>query len=1199
MKSIKNMDLHEKSISELKRLQQICFPKTSLNKENLNKTNDQKLNLSFTRGISLPPGTNLKAKNRVFSGEKFDRYEEKAKNLENNFKKFAEKYKRSRLIQPQSEILNRTFSVDLRKNENSNNLKEITDFYNNFCTFSQKLKPLINNVKNQEILVRFDKNYKISENLLSEFKNIVQKLDFENSTQENFAKIQESLNFQMQVLIKLFEKQDEILSEKSLKIEENQCIGFYKEFNNLSLSENFLKMKEIMLKYRNLLIFTKIRKIYGKIHIENKIRALKKLRQKDYFYNKNQNIAKRNCLLKKLINSSIFSKQKEKLQALNIWKFYNSIKLCEFYDKNGNLFYPIIYQEILNILGKENSWLYFHEFIKKLLDSTGKGILHSEFIRFNQNSGKLIQVIENMGNLEEFEFSIPKNSVSLLSEFISRNNSKNYMEISNIFEDKRFNRKIDFPINFAKNTGKSTPHLTNLSMICYKIENIQNSNKNEIIGFLRIYKNAGKNMFGPNFKFICQNICEIILKIMSIFNKTLQNSYDFSEKLSNSQKLFSELEKMVNLQKLACKIVSQISLLPQNDADFIREECKKGIINLCNADTVNLYEFENLKICTDTENIEKCIKTKKLLEISKNDIINSKIINQKIFIPIFGENSEIIGILHIERNIIENNNWINEISMLDYISEIAKICLIKIKQNIMHQNEKIEINSKIIAQQKASSILRIYNYLNIKYAENMSLGLNLILSKDVIKYPKIKPNFIGIQKIFRIIQLMISTKFNFIRKGKENTELKEKSAKKIYICIFTAEKAKLQKYFCKFARNAKLQKYSGIYKQIENSQKIKIKNQIIRKILIKLINSEKNILLKYWEKYVNFASRISFQKLQIYAKFSIILSKIRTKILQNSFTQIMKFSMNIAAKQLKISQKLSKILQISYKTCLKHHFDIYYSKILQIRTKIQEKHNKIRNIYNILLKKNVFIKFCALNSWRFKPYEQVKKNLVEYQNLCMFHELSIEDLKLCNDIKSRELKLLENEYKNAEDIIGSPILCNLLFDIKQYIMKKLNIDECIFTILAPIPTASNTFGPYLILDSNQTNTHFEKNRKSSIIPFSTTTLKNTNNLTPLMSKTGTLTEIFKQVDLSTKFTIPSFNENDAILKSFNENNISLIEILENEDYKEALKIRKIENMKLGMVNYFKKNMLENSEIKGTIEIYRFDSEMKFSEVFFL
>eukprot|EP01022_Parablepharisma_sp_SALTPOND_P023265 TRINITY_DN486_c2_g1_i1.p1 TRINITY_DN486_c2_g1~~TRINITY_DN486_c2_g1_i1.p1 ORF type:complete len:771 (-),score=96.01 TRINITY_DN486_c2_g1_i1:5106-7418(-) len=723
----------QRRIAELRRLQQICFPKLTHGQNKENRLESANLGTSGKdRGISVPPGPVQRAKDRLSVWEK---YEEKAKNLERNFQRFADKYKSSNkpLAKP---LLDNSMTFKMEEG-NVANTKEIIEFINGMDQLFMCLKPLL-----VGDFMEIDKIYRLCKTSLEELLRYNSTEIEEEDCADNFEKILKTFtaeiltleNLMQKALLEVKEEEDLVTLKPKQKVVQDSLSRISRESSGWSLPETMGKLKESLLKAKGTVAASILLRLKEKISLDNKKRAFEVLRDRDHTLFKHHLMTRRTSLLKKFILNSFQSKQRLLLHWLNAWRLYSiSPTTIPFSLSSPAKTTQYFYQEIINALTDPFPLLKLHATVRSILTSSIKGTISAELVQYNADQKKLILAVSKPSNDSETEFEEVPTTASSIT-FATMSGKAKWIEIANLLEDKRFNRRIDYP-------PLPFPHKnSHLSMLCVPIVSKTTEN---CIGAIRIYKASGKHMFGPSCKWLACLISQCIGETWDEFNQSVAKKCMLNEKKEGIERLCQELAECMKLEQYACKVLE--NMLQGKE----KEECEKFMLSVLSADKALIidHEVRNNEIC------KKAIEKGKCTEVIMNESHSyiNKVLRQTLCIPI-RRGGEIIGVVQVERTIPEkrkSQKWAAEIkgTVLAVVECVALVVLTRIKQkDEFAQNQQV-LEENAVVHKKTEGSKALFVMLQRKYDENLRTGLHLITCRTILKYPTLKVLFIFSQYI--------------------------------------------------------------------------------------------------------------------------------------------------------------------------------------------------------------------------------------------------------------------------------------------------------------------------------------------------------------------------------------------------------------------------------------------------------------------
>ncbi len=167
-------------------------------------------------------------------------------------------------------------------------------------------------------------------------------------------------------------------------------------------------------------------------------------------------------------------------------------------------------------------------------------------------------------------------------------------------------------------------------------------------------------------------------------------------------------------------------------------------------------------------------------------------------------------------------------------------------------------------------------------------------------------------------------------------------------------------------------------------------------------------------------------------------------------------------------------------------------------------------------------------------------------------------------------------------------------DLKQYLCKKLQADECVFSVSIQ-PAAYQVIEPASLKSEGPISV----SNMATLKPKDCSGIQSS---TP-MAKSVTLTELFKSVDLTRNFAPTMLQCNDPVILTAAEGCSSCF-VAEGEFFGPAMKVRRLDSMRVGMVlpildpntSAEKTQIGAAATLRGTVELYRMSEDLAFSQV---
>ena len=349
--------------------------------------------------------------------------------------------------------------------------------------------------------------------------------------------------------------------------------------------------------------------------------------------------------------------------ALHKWRVCTmGMRECKFGGQEGQLNEYL--RQVQGHLGTPSSpFFYAHDILKRSLSASYADIFYqspgeSELYTLIPRTGFLLYKYEmeyELGDYERVSVECRKSEMGLLPLIV---NGGETLNIVNVFEDRRFNRKQDMPY-----VQESYKQCNNMSMLGIPIHA---SATHSLLGVIRIFTKGMKRKFSAREIQIAYMLGKGMLEALQPFMDFHHNKQRGDATIINLEGIVSnsktELETMGGMFKLVCEGSMQKSLAEVLENIF-------GVVNAAIPDeNTELYTFDptcRMFYPTSTEGGCKSprgVDHSKLLQIMSNQVIvdttktehtnpYTKRLRQTLYLPLFasGGGGTSLGILKIER----------------------------------------------------------------------------------------------------------------------------------------------------------------------------------------------------------------------------------------------------------------------------------------------------------------------------------------------------------------------------------------------------------------------------------------------------------------------------------------------------------------------------------------------------------------------
>lgn len=721
------------------------------------------------RGNSVPHG-NLKLKQRL-SG--WAQYEEKAKNLEKNFQRFSSKLKHSKKdVLNETEILN--CSRDITLNEINNrtvldisaipfeqattyiqpptNAANITIYeasaWDRLKQFYEKIFSSLRSLaitQTQEIEVReiertcknsLEKMRSLSINMGEKDIKAIQSTiaDQMNEIQETFCNI---LNKIQMIASKSFQqyKLKDVQNTFTSLINSVQEMNVFQMLPSLCLAISRLKMTASV---------SKLLAVSNRITCYNKRQGFNLLRGSAQYNIKKMREIKLKLILSKKLAISAYQIRILEARALLLWRLaINYFSTNSISNPEASIMTFCL--ESFTSISSTSSWCGFHLHLHDFLqDATSS--LYADFLRYDPSKstltsfmpkkgytlGELVncKVSEDVKSYEQVELNMENGGI--MSSIIHSNSSAS-VEVSNLYEDSRFNRKTDMP--FVTESYKTA----NLSLLVVPI--ISNSS---CIGLLRIYKKSTRQKFGKKTFHWATSLANTLGIIMPGFTKSI-------ERTEQHHTTLLELESQSTLLKSKLQVIEKIDItmkriIESQSIDNIATMCEEASAEILCADfTILLYYNKESNTVTNLKNGAifkdsllplEAIKKNKTIEINRNEKKQPK---KVMFMPLGDSEEDWKGILLAEKSEkieTDSGKWNENIPRenMEVLIKLLSMCLSRTKELSNYLAVKQEDEQSKAIRRKTEATNAIISKLQKLYELRTMSGLNRIAINASAKY---------------------------------------------------------------------------------------------------------------------------------------------------------------------------------------------------------------------------------------------------------------------------------------------------------------------------------------------------------------------------------------------------------------------------------------------------------------------------------
>ena len=650
-------------VERVQKLKVICFPNKK-DKENIMRNSD------------------FCYKDDSFVLEK---YETKARNLEQNLKKYMNKCK---ITKRTGLSISHTQTIDYKSSQTI-----LTELVSLFKSLFKELFTILKENKTE-----LNKVYLEMDNMLHELFKCSGIDNVERITEGRLHEIIKNFQILIDTLKQLIT--EKIINEKDEDVKTG-TLKIIKDVNALSLKELINSTVNSLHKIKEITALTKLSQMNLRISYHNKSKVLYMLRYNDYSLDCNKCTKRKS--LRNLIQLLTNTEQRLLLKKMNMWRL-------NIAPRNALNNVPLIYGKICESLLTVNPWISLNNSLTDILSQYIKNIIHAELVRRKGNTMLTISKVTSEREIEETKIT---NTDSITF-------SKGEIQVGNILEHKKFNRAIDFPcLPFAM-------RILNMSMMCVPIKEIQ--------GVIRVYKKSGRGVFGFIGKWIMHLIAQCIgKKFESEVNKieALKDSKDHIKILKE------DLVNKICIEQNAC-----LSLSSFTNIDCIESVFKQFVVSLVLvADEVKLIPLADILQSHNDKTINIIKRSiRKPLESVKTVIENytSKKLKQVLHIPV-ELNNKIIGVVEIESVINEKTSikkFINDYILI-LIKGVAAVSLNLLENAAKYKECQMKVNKKLVKQRKSNGIYRILNIFKENQEKSLRYGFKAIYCYTYRKHIKV------------------------------------------------------------------------------------------------------------------------------------------------------------------------------------------------------------------------------------------------------------------------------------------------------------------------------------------------------------------------------------------------------------------------------------------------------------------------------
>jgi len=389
---------------------------------------------------------------------------------------------------------------------------------------------------------------------------------------------------------------------------------------------------------------------------------------------------------------------------------------------------------------------------------------------------------------------------------------------------------------------------------------------------------------------------------------------------------------------------------------------------------------------------------------------------------------------------------------------------------------------------------------------------------------------------------------------------RRKAIKSLVVKMRSKKWSKVLKSFLCYKQNVKRMRREKEIEEYKHKQMNNMKQELLTEISIRRGIRMKIVLKGYFIKWIKF-NKESIMKDYLISSYCKRLSfMMYKKLIELGIKPLLNHWQNITAQRESVRCCVKVLMSLYKHKQLRSAFTKYKNSVWNLTRKTLNIQKKIERLLNIINKTRMLTLRSASNLWRFTSLNNLKGIATQYATNFKAQEEVFEHKKFLAEVHVRSLSLLEYEYQTVDDVLSSQALAGIVKDIKAFICRKLNVDECVLSLFAPIPALLNSSGPYLLLQEPQVDSALYR--------------ATVDNLKRVRQKNFRSATRVKSQELNAKLAIPSVFKDDPIITQSMGKYFDTMK----EPYVAALKHRRVEMMKTGIAF-----PIDNPQ--GTLELY--------------
>eukprot|EP01022_Parablepharisma_sp_SALTPOND_P021069 TRINITY_DN400_c0_g1_i1.p1 TRINITY_DN400_c0_g1~~TRINITY_DN400_c0_g1_i1.p1 ORF type:complete len:1547 (-),score=137.31 TRINITY_DN400_c0_g1_i1:937-5577(-) len=787
----------------------------------------------------------------------------------------------------------------------------------------------------------------------------------------------------------------------------------------------------------------KLKIVLTKVQRHNKRAAIVAFRIHGDFHRRKAKIVKfRNLLTVNSVKNS-FRRRQVLTRAMVKWKLAGLSadtvisKLC---------------QGIFSSSSSDNPWGKLHLLVHNLLLTHTK-IRYGDFIRFDSSRALILASVPQEGYafdkmMDEDAFvglECSLNSGGIIPSILKCKSIPEEVEVNNMFEDSRLNRKIDLP--FVNESHKISP----LSLLCVPII----GKGNTVLGAVRMYRKADRMKFSENCLLWSKRVAQCLAVMLPGYERLINSVKGVEEVIKEGkveeEELRDKLQFQVDLRNKLKEVLTSESV--EEVVETVEGMCK----NVIAADHVVLLSFvaENSTLIALRNNLEveqdllalETIKRGKAVETVKgNKTPNAKAV---LYIPI--ETGIYKGVLYAEKTYSDASKWLDtfEQPTWDVLSLFLPTCLSRVYELLSTLSFQEDESEKLTLQSKSAAVHKLFNTFDKLYKTRTFHGWNSIGKEVSFQYGNLKPQHTFTSAIIHVISTNIRKRLKILMKFIKREKEAGKTLRMLCEILERQNRTNLRKAWEIYRETTFNDKHIWEMQGIFGKYRPALALEKLRTIFTKYTGKQKEIMHQLFTKLVNYSKNLSrVQEMQNNAVKNMA---------KTMYQKIVHINGRFMLKQIRsqIKRKSRQLVFIKHLS-VQHRNRMLRISLQQYRGNVQKIHavqNKLKRAVYVLGNSMAFHRNLemgtVLNRWRKQVIKELKceesgheKRVGQINNGKEQEEEQAKTLAMIEQI-------LDLSSDTAEELFSRVEFSELVRWLCQYCCTTLSANECLFTFAVP------------------------------------------------------------------------------------------------------------------------------------------------------